>query len=101
MESDFEDVKQAWIVAQREAYTTLCRSGDPLWAAADDGTRKQLVRLIAENSMVAAGYVPRTWKHRGQCKNCGEVPLEGPVDRELVGCPWCASHSKPTVYTFI
>lgn len=95
------DTKELWKLAIKEAYTMLCRSKDPLWAEADDGTRKALVRLIAENSMISQGYVPTTWRFKGRCKTCGEVPLEAPVAEELVGCPWCASQSKPSVFTFV
>lgn len=101
MTSEFEDAQVIFKTALREAYDTLSHSGDPLWLEADAGTRKQLVRMVAENKMIAAGYVPSSWVYTGKCRQCGDVPLDAPVEQELVGCPWCAVGSVPHIFTFV
>jgi hypothetical protein len=100
-EFEFDDVGAKWKESLREAHTLLTESKEPEWTEGDAETRKQLVRLVAENRMVALGYVPSSWTYRGTCQKCGVVPLDAPVKETLVGCPWCASKSKPRVYCFV
>lgn len=97
---EFDDPRELFKLAMREAYTSLSALRDPLWVEADKETRLKYVKLFAENKMVSLGYVPSTWTYKGICKRCGEVPLDGEVDSELIGCPWCAMGAAPKVYTF-
>lgn len=96
-----EDVRARWKEALREAHTVLAESREPEWVDGDPETRQHLVRLVAENRMVAQGYVPSSWRYSGQCRRCGIVPLEEPVSEPLVGCPWCAVGAKPRVFTYL
>jgi hypothetical protein len=98
---DFDDAQVLFKAALTDSFNMLTASKDPLWLEADAKTRKHLARMVAENRMVALGYVPSSWKYTGTCQKCGPVPLEEPTDQELVGCPWCASGSKPSVYCFV
>lgn len=98
---DFDDAQVLFKAALADAFTALTASNDPLWLEADATTRKHLARMVAENRMVALGYVPSSWKFTGTCRKCGTVPLEEPVEQDLVGCPWCASGSKPNVFCFV
>jgi hypothetical protein len=98
---DFDDAQVLFKAALSDAYKLLSSSGDPLWLEADTATRKHLARMVAENKMIALGYVPSSWTHTGTCRKCGTVPLEEPTQGELVGCPWCAAGSAPHVYTFV
>lgn len=101
MSDDIEDVSLVWKQALRDAHTILTECKEPEWVEGTAETRKHLVRLFAENQMVAQGYVPSSWRHSGNCEKCGVVPLDTPADGVLVGCPWCASKSKPKVFTFL
>jgi hypothetical protein len=98
---DFDDAQVLFKAALVDAYQLLSESDDPLWQEATPATRKHLARMVAENKMVALGYVPSSWTYRGTCRKCGTVPLEEATDGELVGCPWCAAGSVPHVYTFV
>lgn len=102
MDDQFDPTELAtkWQESLREAHTYLTESKDPLWTEGDSATRSALVRLVAENRMVAHGFVPSSWTFRGVCRTCGPVPLDHEVGEELVGCPWCAVGSKPRVFAF-
>lgn len=101
MDLRIEDVQGMFKQALRDAFTYLTRSREREWLESDAEGRNRLVRLFAENDMVSKGYVPSSWRYRATCRSCGNVPVEEPVGEELVGCPWCASGSKPEVYTFL
>lgn len=98
---EWMDSQVLFKAAMRDAYTELTKSKDPLWIEADEPTKKHLVRMVAENKMVALGYVPSSWRFIGNCRRCGEVPLETKTEVELVACPWCAVGAKPSVYSYV
>ena len=98
---EWVDAQVLFKAAMRDSVTELTRSKDALFLEADEATKKHLIRMVAENKMVAMGYVPTSWRFIGRCKRCGDVPLETHTIGELVACPWCAVGSKPSVYCFV
>jgi hypothetical protein len=100
MLDDFIDVREEWREALREAHTVIAQSNETALTEGDEAYRSQLKRLIAENVMIGKGIVPRSFVFQGSCRRCGVVPLDTAVDGEILGCPWCASGARPTVYVY-
>lgn len=97
---EYVDVQDAWRQALKEAHTVIAQSDECRELERDPERKQKLIRLVAENVMIGRGIVPRTFVYKGSCRRCGEVPLETPVEEEVLGCPWCAMGSRPTVYTY-
>ena len=55
---EWEDAQTLFKAALKDAYTELTKSKDPLWVKADEPTKRQLTRMVAENKLVELGYVP-------------------------------------------
>lgn len=97
---DYVDVQEAWRLALKEAHTVIAQSGEAKALERDPEQKQKLIRLVAENVMIEQGIVPRSFVYSGRCRRCGDVPLDSPVVGEVLGCPWCASGSRPTIYIF-